>query len=172
MRRKQQIDAEAQAERAAREKERAARSTVGKQKRKGEYRGDGDAEPVQFQLTEMNRMLEDYHEQGKKNTQFFVIDNADEILKAIGALASVKGYKISVSDTKYKAKLQILSENSSIEIQVRVMKMPDTDGDLCIQITRVNGDALQFQKEYTEIKNFILQPEEPKEEESKEEEAK
>ena len=154
------MDAEAEAARLQREQERAARhqAVVGSRKRAtGAYRGDGaeegKEEESKYSFLEAERALDQYVVVAKKNTEFFSEYEANDLLQQMSEFANAKGCKIEFSDTKYKAKMQLLSETGSTEIKMRILQTDE--GKRCMEFTKLSGEALQFQHEYQEIKEFF-----------------
>lgn len=153
--RKQALDAELEAERRAKEAERAARKDVIRQHKgtKGYNRAVSSGEEEE-KGNEDPRELQPWVDGAKKNTEFFSNERAEDLLASIDLYLSEKQYKFQVSDNKYKVKFQVLYEDKpSVEGVVRVLKVNENQN--CVEVSKVAGERPQFFSEYKEFEKAL-----------------
>ena len=88
----------------------------------------------------------------KKNTEFFSTFDPDTLMTCLNDYVEGKGAKLELSKTKYKAKVNLVTEDDTVGITVRILKTKD--GKFCVEFNRTAGDQFNFFNTFEEIRDF------------------
>lgn len=138
--RKQVVDETIKKEQEARREERAKQPPQGKIRVR---RGHGD----QAEVEEASRVLCSFEDFGQeKQTQFFTSSKCDAIFQALMSfLEKSEVQTFSISEQQWKLKFELKG------IKIACVLYQVSEGKLCVDFTRMSGDALAFFETYKDI---------------------
>jgi hypothetical protein len=125
---------------------------------RGAHRSEGNEEEEEkkYEVEEVERKMDDYIRIVHRNTEFFSTYDPKVLFDVLQQYAEESGCQVELAKDKYKAKLQILMEEGAVEMNVKVMRVPEVDGKICVEFSKCSGtDSIKFFEKFNNVKEYF-----------------